>query len=616
MAHVYQFGRFHLDAKQRLLFDAGTRQPVSMPPRLMDTLLYFLEHPGSLIEKTALMEAVWPGVVVEENSLSQNISMLRRLLGENPGENRFIVTAPGKGYRFVADVAAVGEVSSVTPTRDQSPEIAIRVSIAVMPFANLTGDSAKEYFSDGMAEEIINMLTRLSGLRVPARTSTFAYKGQNVDIRQIASDLGVDAILQGSVRSAGERVRIAAQLIDGKTGYQLWSQSFDREMTDIFGLQDELSVAIVDALRTTLNASITSNRRPPIRTRDIEAYRSYLLANWPGYQSSARYVAAARELYNHALSRDPDFASAHAGLASTYMVESTIGMPVPEALAMAESEAHRALQLDPEQEAGHAVLGQVSAVRGDFCKAEESFRKALDLYENPLTTMFHGTMVLQSAGYLRQNLREIQEAFRFAPFMPIASVMLSLSHVLLGRNAEAVHYADLAVQFGALPNVAPLVDIRAMLAMRNGAHEEAADDVLSSMNSVEKAQGVSEIVRLVHHAIGGKASAGRAIRALGDMQAAQGAEHTMVMRKRLLLWYVMLNALDNAFQFMDETLDELQRRDSVGSAWGLLWLAEMRPFREDPRFQQIARRMGLFDFWNENGPPDDHQLVDGRLVCR
>jgi DNA-binding winged helix-turn-helix (wHTH) protein len=175
----YQFNEFRLDVQQRLLTtDSG--RPIPLPPKAFETLLYFVERRGELLEKTVIMKAVWPNIVVEENSLNQNISIIRRALGEAPGEHRFIVTEPGRGYRFVADENAVAEQQ---PAIVRAPSVleataAQRRSIAVLAFANLTGDPAKEYFSDGMAEELIHTLARIPGLKVPSRTSSFAYKGR------------------------------------------------------------------------------------------------------------------------------------------------------------------------------------------------------------------------------------------------------------------------------------------------------------------------------------------------------------------------------------------------------------------------------------------------------
>src|SRR5262249_28912916 len=218
---VYEFGDFRLDAAQRRLTAGAGGRAIELTPKDLDALHFLVRHPGELLDKSALISAVWPNVVVEENNLNQVISALRRALGDGSEGRRFIVTVPGRGYQFVAPVTEVREdtpaASEVSPVRTD------KASIAVLPFVNLTGDPGKDYFSDGLAEELIHILARVPGLKVPSRTSAFSYKGRNVDVRQIARDLEVGAVLEGSVRSAGERIRVTAQLIDGATGYHRWS---------------------------------------------------------------------------------------------------------------------------------------------------------------------------------------------------------------------------------------------------------------------------------------------------------------------------------------------------------------------------------------------------------
>ncbi len=307
---AYEFGSFRLDSRQRLLLARDTRQPIALAPKVFDMLLYLVERRGRLVEKEELMRAIWPNVVVEDNSLNRSISTLRRVLGENPGEHRFIATQPGRGYRFVAEVsaadgssqAAMSEITSAARPAEPSYEAA--PSIAVLPFANLTRDPEKEYFSDGMAEELIYRFARVPGLRVAARTSVFAYKGRNADVRQIARDLGVGAVLEGSVRGAGERIRVTAQLVDGQTGYHLWSQSYDREFADLFQLQDELAAAIVPALGSRMHVSLPAGEVSGRPTESLEAYELYLQANAIRFQLGDENLRLAEKLYQRAIALD------------------------------------------------------------------------------------------------------------------------------------------------------------------------------------------------------------------------------------------------------------------------------------------------------------------------
>src|SRR5215471_17889361 len=273
---VYDFGDFRLLAAERRLTARSDGRPIELTPKALDTLHFLLQHPGELLDKSTLLAAVWPNVVVEENNLNQVVSTLRRALGDGSGGRRFIITVPGRGYQFVAPVREVHQ-DTPSPTAAQATT-AIRKSIAVLPFASLSSDPEKDYFGDGIAEELIHLLARVPGLKVPARTSSFAYKGRNIDVRQIARELGVGMLLEGSVRSAGDRIRVTAQLIEADSGFHVWSQTYDRRFADIFQLQDELAVAIVQALKISLGDGELRPLRDAPPTQDVEAYRLFLRA--------------------------------------------------------------------------------------------------------------------------------------------------------------------------------------------------------------------------------------------------------------------------------------------------------------------------------------------------
>src|SRR5215475_4936860 len=202
---VYEFGDFRLLAAERRLTTRKDGRPIELTQKALDTLHFLLQHPGELLDKSTLIAAVWPNVVVEENNLNQVVSALRRALGDGSGGRRFIVTVPGRGYQFVAQVS---EVNEGVPSTTSAPRAvsADGPSIAVLPFASLSADPERDYFGDGIAEELIHLLARTPGLKVPARTSSFAYKGRNIDVRKIAADLSVGTVVEGSVRSAGERI--------------------------------------------------------------------------------------------------------------------------------------------------------------------------------------------------------------------------------------------------------------------------------------------------------------------------------------------------------------------------------------------------------------------------
>ena len=256
---IYFLGPFRLDAEAAILFRGA--EPVALGQRAVALLRVLVEQPGIPVSKDSLIEAVWPGLTVEESNLSVQISSLRRVFGEEPGAEHWIETLQRRGYRFVGPVSirdqcTVADSSSVPdfPTLGSAPSLALpnQPSIAVLPFQNMSGDPEQEYFADGMVEEIITALSRFRSLFVIARNSSFTYKGRPVDVRQVGRELGVRYVLEGAVRKAGNSVRISAQLIDATTGAHLWAERFDGSLDQVFDLQDEVAASVADVIEPTL----------------------------------------------------------------------------------------------------------------------------------------------------------------------------------------------------------------------------------------------------------------------------------------------------------------------------------------------------------------------------
>ena len=300
----YTFGPFRLDSEAGILFRRG--EPVALGSRAVGLLRVLVERHGIPVSKDTLMETAWAGLAVEESNLPVQIAALRRVLSAAPGGERWIETLPRRGYRFVGPVDAQEEkvVSSPLP----SPE---KPSLAVLPFQNLSGDPEQEYFADGMVEEITTALSRIRWLFVTARTSSFSYKGQAVDVRQIGRELGVRYLLEGSVRKGGNRVRITYQLIDAGTGAHLSADHFDGSLEDVFELQDKVASSIAGVIEPALETAETarSTGRP---TTDLTAYDLYLRA-YAMVWSSARQIPEALDLLEQAIARDPRYGPARLG---------------------------------------------------------------------------------------------------------------------------------------------------------------------------------------------------------------------------------------------------------------------------------------------------------------
>jgi TolB-like protein len=619
---TYEFAEFRLDARRRRLFFGVDAQPVPLTAKAFDTLLYMAGHPGRLLDKSTLMQVVWPNVVVDENNLNQIIMTLRRALGERRGEDRFIVTVPGRGYRFVADVRVAMPLPTPERVVSAAPSASGRpLSIAVLPFANLTGDPEREYFSDGMAEELIHMLTRVPGLKVSARTSSFVYKGRNAHIRDIAKDLGVAAVLEGSVRSAGERVRVTAQLVDAQSGYHVWSRTFDRRFEDIFQLQDELAAAIVAALNGEQPAAPQPHAFSARPTADVEAYDLYLQGIALSAHRSERSIRDSISCFERAIARDAGFARALCAEAKAHAVLASHGFQrLPEALIKAERNAERALALDPGLADAEAVLGLVNAFHGRWLEANAHYDAALAA-EFSVSIFLERSIAIDAAtGHIALALRAAERAYELAPASAVVSLYLGCFHTYYERFDEAFRYADIAVALGWPENVVPLPMVRSQASLQAGDYADAATYMLQALSEPARNAGAGRLVEAVYGALAEPARAPSALAIIRGMIQAREQEIVATASLPMLLmnWSVRLGDLDLAFDIGERAQNYFLHEMTipVTAFMPQLWLAELRPLRADPRFHAYVGRFGLLDYWRKQGPPDDCELRDGCLVCR
>ena len=320
--------------------------------------------------------------------------------------------------------------------KSQPAEVAV-ASIAVLPFVNMSADREQEYFSDGLTEELLNALAQVSSLRVAARTSSFSFKGKNLPVAQIARALNVRTVLEGSVRKSNNRVRITAQLINASDGYHLWSQTFDRELTDIFVIQEEISRAIAKALQIRLvGADSASLRR---EQHDISAYDLYLRARFAWNQRTSTSLREAESLLKRAIEADPGFARAHAGLADVYSVWNDYATAVDRGIVDKAIDAgHRALQLDSSLAEAHAALGNAYYQTFRFREADLAFQRALALKPGHASTHQWYAWLLLHTGRREAALNEVKTALRLDPVSQIINENLGEHLLLGGRHREAL----------------------------------------------------------------------------------------------------------------------------------------------------------------------------------
>jgi TolB-like protein/Flp pilus assembly protein TadD len=483
-----------------------------------------------------------------------------------------------------------------------------RDSIAVMPFSNLSGDPTKDYFSDGMSEELLNLLARVPGLQVASRTSSFAYKDREVDVRQIGKELGVATVLEGSVRQAADQVRITAQLIDAESGFHLWSETYDRKLADVFQVQDEIARAIVDKLKIELApAEQQAAQRQKAPTQNVEAYELYLQGRAIWKRRGAENLKRAIDLYQAAIGKDPAFARAHAALASAYVV--LPGYTKEEGddekfFQMAEGAARQALAIDPNIGEAHAVLAQINANRGDLLDAESGFFFAISLEPNEPTPHHWYSVLLQKVGRLDAALAQARKAQELDPTSPILAANLANAYLVKGDDDAALRYAGLASELGLAGGTGQ--GVQTTIALRRGQWDEARRLLAEHEGLSPELKGKAQVI------VAALADPAKRAKTVAEMKA---LDPKVAPQDQLIGSYLALGEIDLAYRLMFESLDRHDRawvRDTWGGteAWG----AEGTALRRDPRFGELAQRMGLLDYWKQYGFPDGCRAGQGTAV--
>lgn len=413
MAKAHPSGSFRLDAESESLLHGA--EPTKLGRRAVAVLRALLRRPGEPVSKETLIEAAWPGLAVEENNLSVQISALRRVLGTEGNGSTWIETLPRRGYRYTGPPIAV--VNDVGTAPHASPALPDKPSVAVLPFSNPSTSRKHAHFADGMVEDIITALSRFKSLFVIARNSSFAYKGRPVDIKLVGRELGVRYVVEGSIRTSRNQLRVAVQLIDAETGYQLWSERYDRRLADVFAVQDEIARAIVSVLPGRLE---DAGRDIAIRkqTSNMTAYDLVLLGNeqWRRLNSSA--LAQAREHFRAAAALDPNYARAHANIAWTIVCEAFLEVPNAAALDEALGEIEIALDIDDDDAWFHGVFAQLLFLRREDDRSEAHFDRALTLNPNDADVAAVLANILVYWGRWREALVWIETAKRLNPFPP------------------------------------------------------------------------------------------------------------------------------------------------------------------------------------------------------
>jgi len=454
----FVFGNHVLDVARREL--RRESELVRLDPQVFDLLIYLIENRDRVVSKNDILAAVWDGRIVSESALATRIYAARAAIGDTGKAQNLIRTASRKGFRFIGDVRVEPSEDQTTLPKDgiaeprptlPLPDLPLpdRPAIAVLPFQNMSGDPEQDYFSDGISEDIITALSKLRWFFVIARNSSFAYKGKSIPLKQIGEELGVGYLVEGSVRKSGDRVRITAQLNNAATGSQLWAERYDRDLAEVFAVQDEITEAIVAAIAPQIYAveNFRARRKPP---ESLDAWHLVMRALWQFWRVTREDNLAAQVLLEKATAIDPDYAQALAVLAASHVLGTSMGwedrtISVP----LAERAARAAIRADREDPWAHCALAGVHVWLGRSEDALAEFEQALSFNPNfALAWAYYGQM-LSWAGRCEDGIIAARRALRQSPRDPYSAIVANLAasaEFLAGNYPEAVRLAREAIR--------------------------------------------------------------------------------------------------------------------------------------------------------------------------
>ena len=569
----YEFGAYRLDAQSRMLFKEGDH--VALPPKVAELLVALVQAAGRALTREQLLRRLWPDTVVEEGSLTSHISMLRKALGEGPQGQDFIETLPKHGYRFVPSVRRVGS---------GAPDSGVdRAMLVVLPFENFTAGERYDYFSDGLTEEMITELARLSPERlgVIARTSAMQFKSTAKSTAQIGSELGVSHVLEGSVRRAGERVRITAQLIRVSDESHLWAQSYERGLHDVLEVQAEVAQAVAREIQIKLTPD-EQRRLDPDKTRSVnpQAHELYLRGRHFWYRRTEEGIRKSIECFEEALRHDPSFAAAYDGISDAHTMLACRGVTsAVESFHKAKAAARQALRMQPELGEGYASLAHVRLHDWDWVGLESEFRRAAELDPGYAIAHYWFAEYLMAMGRTREALGRVRHSWELDPLNSVINASVGMIHYLAhdydgalvalrrGLEVDPTHYVS-HLRVG-------LVCLQKNLA--NEAVDAMRQAVMHSGGSTEALAGLAQAYAVA----GDKLAMEKIVKELGESSRRYVSPYNVARvygaiddKQQALQW------LERAFQEHNPDLIELTREPSF------------RSLRSDAKFREFVKRIG------------------------
>jgi TolB-like protein len=447
MTPDFAFGPFVLDTQRGRLLREG--RPVAVSSKGLRLLEVLLATPGRVLTKAELMQTAWGDAAVEESNLSVQMAALRKQLGPTADGGDWIATIPRVGYRFVG-VSTQESMDRIAVTKPSSVEDEHRPSIAVLPFVNLSGEKDQDYLVDGITEDIITALTRFRWFFVIARNSSFAYKGKTLDAKQVAQELGVQYLLEGSVRKSSQNVRISAQLIDAISGKHIWAERYDLELTEVFAIQDEIAERVAGAIEPELLKS-EGAQAAARHTGNMTAWDLVRRGTWHFHQVTRENHIKARELFREACRLDPEVPEAYLWLGRVSAGVVAYGWSDRPASDLQEGmeAALRAIHLDERNPYAHYALAIVSVYAERFEQAISAARKSIEI--SPSFALGHLVlgMALLFSGRASEAIAPLEYGLRLSPYDPQNSVwfnVLALARLFAGRLEAALEAAARALQ--------------------------------------------------------------------------------------------------------------------------------------------------------------------------
>jgi TolB-like protein/DNA-binding winged helix-turn-helix (wHTH) protein/Tfp pilus assembly protein PilF len=597
----YEFGPFRLDTAKRVLLRGA--EPIPLPPKALEILVALVRGRGELIEKEQLLKEVWRGSFVEEANIAVNVSLLRKTLGEASNGRPYIETVPKRGYRFVmpqppaasaasrsrrrvwiaaAGLAALAVCLSVLLPRVLRRDAQSIRSLAVLPLQNLSGDPAQEYLADGFTEALVTDLAQVRSLRVISRTSSMRYKGTRASLPEIARQLNVDGVVEGSVARSNDRIRITVQLIQASTDRHLWADTYDGGPNDVLALQSMVARAVIQEIRAALTPE-ERQRLARVRSIDPEANEDYLRSRYLWNQRTPESAQKSVVYLERAVAKDPRYASGYLALAEAYavLVSNDIASP-EEAVPKAKRAASEALRLDPGLGEADATLAHLEFFYDwSFRSAEEHFRRALELSPGSATAhQWYGLLLLAEKRF-DEAARQFGAALEIDPLSLTTSADLGQVYFYSGRYDQAIAQTVKVLEMN--PQFSMGHDLKGMAYEQKGMYAEALTEFQQyaqlSQDSLDSRMHLAHLYAVT----GRPADAGKLLDELEHPPHGQ-----FVSSYDLASIYAGLGNKDQALQWLERAYDE---RAPMIPLMGIDPLLD--PVRSDPRYQALLRRLQL-----------------------